>query len=312
MNNKLDSLDAIRVFLRVAELKSFKQAADSLGLAYSSASALIQRLEKQLNTQLFIRSTRSVRLSEAGKRFYPKCVDIVKLADNAAHTLHDASSQAEGELIVSAPFLVGQKFIAPLLPKFFHAYPNIRVRLQLDNHLVNTMEQHVDIVFRVTDELMPNMIAKKLASFGGALFVSERYARLSDLPTIPNQLDKHVLISNQPYTKQTVWHFTKGSESYQHSFVTGYACNEIDVIAQWIDEGLGIGWLPEVSSRSGLVLDQLIPVLPDWQLQRPKSLWLAYHERKSDNPLIGRFVDFFCANLSGVELAPYGVHREPF
>jgi LysR family transcriptional regulator for bpeEF and oprC len=139
MNNKLDSLDALRVFLRVAEFKSFKQASDSLGLAYSSASALIQRLEKQLNTQLFVRSTRSVRLSEAGKRFYPKCVDIVKLADSAADALHDASSQAEGQLIVSAPFLVGQKFIAPLLPKFFHAYPNIRVRLQLDNHLVNTM-----------------------------------------------------------------------------------------------------------------------------------------------------------------------------
>jgi DNA-binding transcriptional LysR family regulator len=150
---------------------------------------------------------------------------------------------------------------------------------------------------------MPNMIAKKLASFGGALFVSERYTRQNDLPSTPNQLEHHVLISNQPYTKQTVWHFTKGSERYQHPFDTGYACNEIDVIAQWIDEGIGIGWLPEVSSRSSLVLDQLIPVLPDWQLQRPKSLWLAYHERRSGNPLIGKFVDFFSASISGFEPA---------
>jgi DNA-binding transcriptional LysR family regulator len=303
MDNKLDSLDALRVFLRVAELKSFKQASDSLGLAYSSASALIQRLERQLNTQLFIRSTRSVRLSEAGKRFYPKCVDIIKLADLAADALHDASSQAEGQLIVSAPFLVGHKFIAPLLPKFFHAYPNIKVRLQLDNHFVKTMEHHVDIVFRVTDELMPNMIAKKLASFGGALFVSERYDRLNSLPTTPEQLDQHVLISNQAYAKQSVWHFSRGNESYQHQFETGYACNEIDVIAQWIYEGIGIGWLPDVSSRSGLVLDQLIPVLSDWQLQRPTSLWLAYHERTSENLLIGKFVDFFSANFVGTDSA---------
>jgi DNA-binding transcriptional LysR family regulator len=303
MNNKLDSLDALRVFLRVAELKSFKQASDSLGLAYSSASALIQRLERQLNTQLFIRSTRSVRLSEAGKRFYPKCVDIIKLADLAADALHDASSQAEGQLIVSAPFLVGHKFIAPLLPKFFHAYPNIKVRLQLDNRFVKTMEHHVDIVFRVTDELMPNMIAKKLVSFGGALFVSERYDRLNSLPTNPEQLDQHVLISNQAYAKHSVWNFSRGNESYQHQFETGYACNEIDVIAQWIDEGIGIGWLPDVSSRSGLVLDQLIPVLSDWQLQRPTSLWLAYHERTSENPLIGKFVDFFSANFVGTDSA---------
>jgi len=303
MNNKLDSLDALRVFLRVAELRSFKQASDSLGLAYSSASALIQRLEKQLNTQLLIRSTRSVRLSEAGKRFYPKCVDIVKLADSATDALYDSSSQAQGQLTVSAPFLVGQKFIAPLLPKFFNIYPNIRVRLQLDNHLVNTMEQQVDIVFRVSDELMPNMIAKKLASFGGALFVSERYVKLNELPMTPEQLAQHVLISNQPYGKQTVWHFTKGSDSYQHQFDTGYACNEIDVIVQWVFDGIGIGWLPDVSSRSGLVLDQLVPVLQDWQLQRPKALWLAYHERRSENPLIDKFVEFFSASFAGVDPA---------
>jgi DNA-binding transcriptional LysR family regulator len=293
MNNKLSALDDLRVFLKVAELKSFKKAADHLGMPYSTSSALIQRLEKQLNTQLFIRSTRSVRLSEAGKRFYPKCLDILKLADIAVDALHDKSNDAQGKLVVSAPFLVGQKYIAPLLPEFFNAYPNIQVCLQLDNKMVNTMENHVDIVFRVSDEVMPNMIAKKLASFRGGLYVSERYQLIHDLPQSPEQLDQHTLISNQPYEKQTVWHFTQGQRHYQHQFETCYACNEVDVIAQWVYQGIGIAWLPEVSSRSGLVLDQLQPVLADWELQRPNSLWLAYHERRSENPLIGKFIDFF-------------------
>lgn len=293
MDNKLDNLDALRVFLCVAEYKSFKQASDYLSLPYSTASALIQKLENQLNNQLFIRSTRSVRLSEAGKRFYPKCLDLIRMADSAVEALQDQSHEVAGQLIVSAPFLVGQKYIAPVLPDFFRRYPNIRVRLQLDNQLVNTMQNDVDIVFRVTDQPMLNMIVKKLAGFKGGLYASDHYARIDKLPQTPAELKGHVLISNQPYSHYSVWSFKKGEEEFQHQFETGYACNEVDVIAKWVHAGIGIGWLPEVSSRSGLVLDRLQPVLADWTLQRPLSLCLGYHERRNENPIIGKFIEYF-------------------
>ena len=187
----MNRLDAMNLFVRVADLGSFAAVANQLGVARSVVTRQIAALEEHLCVKLMVRTTRKLTLTSAGAAYLEKCRIIIDLVESAEIDAMEARLTPRGNLRLNLPLSFGLKRIAPLLPAFQKAYPEINLALDFTDRFIYLIEEGVDLSIRITARLDPGNVARKLGTIRLLAVASPDYLKRYGRPAHPHDLSGH-------------------------------------------------------------------------------------------------------------------------
>lgn len=259
----------LQALIAVARLGSFTKAAQRLGLSKAAVSQRIADLERHLDQQLVQRTTRSVRLSEAGLRLVEQAEPGLALLSRSLSEARDAAGAPRGLLRVTAPVALGRQHVAPALPAFFARYPELRIELDLSDRLVPLAQEGFDLAIRHTSAPPETHVAFKLCASRALLTASPAYLARAGTPQHPAELAQHRCL---PYLRPgpAQWFFERsmpaGDPERLRVPVQGFfRASNSEVLRDAALSGLGIALLPDFSAGEAMRDGRLMEVLPDWR-----------------------------------------------
>src|SRR5690606_21556010 len=184
----MDLLQRLRIFLRVADSGGFARAADQLGIAASSVTLQVQKLEQDLGTQLFQRTTRSVHLTPDGEQLYERALRLVSDAEETQSLFRQSGRQVRGRLRVEAPARLVRRLLAPNLPDLLDEHPGLELELNSNDRFSGLVEDGIDCVVRVGAYADPGMIVRPLAQLRQVTCASPALIERLGMPTTPAAL----------------------------------------------------------------------------------------------------------------------------
>lgn len=252
----------LRAFVRIAELLSISAAARKLSLPKSSVSRSLARLEADVGAALVDRSTRHVRLTDAGMLFRPHALRILADVDEAGSALDGFAGVPRGTLRVSVPFTFAVALIAPMLPSFLARYPEVRVMLDVDNRIIDMPVEPADLVIRVGVLPDSELIARHLMTTEVWTCASPAYLAKNGTPTSIDDLARHALIGG--FDRPTAWSYrSPDGKIAKFEFRPANIVSDSAVLAPMLVGGAGIGRLPDFLARASVSRGHLIRLLPD-------------------------------------------------
>lgn len=289
-------LTDLKAFSRIAELRSISGAARVLRVPKSSVSRALVRLEEAIGAVLVERSTRHLRLTDAGlllQRHARRILDDVGEAENAIGGL---VGQPRGDLRVSVPFTFATGPLARALPGFLARYPDVRVVLTIDNRIVDLLAEDYDVAIRIGPLRDSDLIARRLATL--ALWPCASPGYLSRHPPItrPDDLAKHTIIGHK--SSKEVWPFlSPGGAKRDVEIETQMVAPEPDVVRTLLLADAGIGILPDFHAASAIASGALTRVLPGYE-HRSVDVHALYPSHRSLSAKVRVFVDALVEDLS--------------
>lgn len=277
----------LELLLRTADLGSLTAAAKALDLSPAGASAAIKRLEAQWGVALFVRSTRSLRLSAEGERLLPHLRQALQAIGEARALARGAgrSTVLQGELQLALPSDLGRNVLLPHLEAFQQRHPKLALRLHLSDSNTDLMRAPVDIALRYGAPSDSAHVALPLAPDNRRVLVaSPAYIARAGIPASPMELGQHealrfMLRGELPKT----WRLQIGGE-WQEVAVTGrHSANDGEMVKRWALAGLGIAYKSRLDVSAELRNGQLVHLHPDW-LGEPSPLFLVVPGRRQLTP----------------------------
>ena len=259
----MEHLTSMAIFAKVVDEKSFSGAANRLGLAKSTVSKSVSRLERRLGAQLLNRTTRSLSLTEAGSAFYESCARIVTEAESAEAEIGLLSEAPRGMLKVNASMVFGTRHIAPAVAEFTSAHPEIQLDLTLTDQVVDLIEGGYDLAIFIGSMADSSMIARKLAPCRFVLCAAPDYLANHGRPSRLDGLAGHVCLRYSRQSTHDSWRLT-GPDGERTVRVAGpFRSNNGDALRIATISGLGIMYAPTFliaedvrAGRLEIVLDQ--------------------------------------------------------
>jgi DNA-binding transcriptional LysR family regulator len=187
----MDRLDSLRVFVAVAEANGFAEAARRLGLSASAVTRAILALEQRLGVQLLFRTTRSLRLTEAGERFLEDCRHILADIDEAEASAGGAHAVPQGQLAVTAPAMFGRLHVAPVLFDFLELHPQISARTFFVDRVVNLLDEGMDVAVRIAHMPDSSLTAITVGAMRVVVVAAPAYLAAHGTPAVPADLMQH-------------------------------------------------------------------------------------------------------------------------
>jgi DNA-binding transcriptional LysR family regulator len=305
----MESLSSIECFVRSAEAGSFSEAARRLGLTAAAVGKNVAKLESNLGVRLFQRSTRSLKLTEAGERFLAEVGGSLATIQSAVANLADADGQPAGTLKVSMGNAFGREHIVPLLGDFLAQYPAIVPDWHFDNRAVDLIAEGFDAAIGGGFELPPGLVARELARAHVVLVASKAY--LADKPAIkhPGQLKDHagIFIRSPQTGRIRPWALinskdTRNKEQMPINMQVRMTMSDPAASLETAEQGLGIAVTSMPNALPYLESKRLVRVLPDWYVDAgPLSLYFS--AQKLLPAKTRAFVDFIVAHFRKQKLA---------
>jgi DNA-binding transcriptional LysR family regulator len=203
----MDRLHTMEVFAAVAESGSFAKAARTLRLSPPAVTRAIAALEDRLGTRLFLRTTRSLRLTEAGARFLADTQRILHEIGEAEETATGAHAAPRGTLHITAPVLFGRIYVAPLLRDYLDLYPAVTAHTLFVDRMVNIAEEGLDVAIRIGDLPDSSLTAIRVGAVRRVLFGAPAYFAKHGAPRSPADLAEHKIISVESGASLVEWRF---------------------------------------------------------------------------------------------------------
>lgn len=282
-------------FTRIAELGSISAAARSLRSPKSSVSRSLVRLEEAVGAVLIERSTRHLRLTDAGlllQRHARRILDEVGEAENAIGGLVGVP---RGTLRVSVPFTFAAGPLAPMLPGFLARYPDVRVALTVDNRNIDLLTEQIDIAIRIGPLPDSELIARRLATFSLRTYASPAYLAARGTPATVDDLLKHTLIASRDRRYQ--WRFSASGTVQELVIVPGTVVPEPAIAKTMLIAGVGIGRLPDFDAVDAVADGTLVRVLPHLEGEQIDAHAL-YPSHRSLSAKVRVFIDALVAHLA--------------
>ena len=202
-----DRFEVMQAFIAVCDAQGFSAGARKLGLSPSVVTRLVAGLEARLGVRLLQRTTRSVRLTDAGSRYLERARRIVAEVEEAELSAQEERGEPSGRLVVAAPVVFGRLHATPLLTRYLELYPKVSVELQLAIHYVSLVEEGVDVAIRVGELVDSGLIARGLGQARRALVASPAYLAKHGVPGVPGDLVQHRLIAFAGRASRREWSF---------------------------------------------------------------------------------------------------------
>jgi DNA-binding transcriptional LysR family regulator len=288
----MDRFAVLVAFVKVAETQSFSEAARRLRSSKSAVSRSVGALESELGARLFNRTTRSLKLTEAGRAYLERVTRVLADLDDADRALGHLQAKPRGRLQVSAPMSFGFLHLAPALPEFLARYPEVDVDLALNDRFVDLVDEGFDVALRIGALADSSLISRRIAPIRVSLCASPGYFQEHGTPRTPDDLKAHECLRNSNVSRTQEWRFADADGKPCLVPVSGrVSANNGDTLRVLALAGFGVALLPTFIVGGDLSAGALVSAL---ELYIPQSLSMnaVYPHSRHLSPKVRAFVDF--------------------
>jgi DNA-binding transcriptional LysR family regulator len=281
------TLSDARSFLAVARHRSFRLAADKLGVSPSTLSHIIAEMERALGLRLFHRTTRSVALTEAGEQLLARLAPAMVAFEDAFEALNSSRDSPTGTVRINAPEIAARLLLSEVVPVFLARHPGVSVDLSAEGRLIDVVEGGFDAGVRLGEAVPRDMIAVR---FGGDLrFLvvgSPGYLRDHPAPAMPDELASHQCIGHRlPSGKLYRWEFERHGQEVEVGVSGRVTLDTIYLMVEAAKKGLGLAYVPDRAVRDHLECGMLVSVLEEWCPVIPGLVLYYAGHRQPPSPL---------------------------
>lgn len=283
----------LQVILKVAKFRSITDAAASLNMQTATASAAIKRVERTLGADLFIRTTRSLRLSSAGERYIPHCQQALDMLNQAKQHVKDDLDIVDGELRIGISSDLGRNVVIPWLDEFMQTHSAVSLKVNLSDSNIDFYRDSIDIALRYGSPTDSNMYGFKVCNVPRLLCASPDYLARQGIPQHPHDLvTYHGLFYQISDIIHDVWHFSHNDEKFKVKMRGNRAGNDGDLVRRWCVAGHGLATKSALDVASHLLSGELVNVLPEYH-PTTTELWIICPSRQSITPAVRLLRDTF-------------------
>jgi DNA-binding transcriptional LysR family regulator len=272
---RLPDLEGLAIFAKVAECRSFAGAAAELRLSKATVSKAVSRIESRLGTRLIIRTARRFELTDAGRQLVGRAAHILAEGETAENVTQVQARTPRGLVRLAAPMSFGTLQVAPLLPDFLAAFPEISIDLHLSDAPTDVIAESFDAAIRIAVQPGASLIVQRLCEMPRYLVGSPIYLNKHGRPKHPLHLAEHRCIGYSYTMNNEVWRFRRGSRSASIRPSGPLRVNNGDAMMPALIAGTGLGILPEFFLREALESKQLERLLPDWSIPLGAVYWVT-------------------------------------
>lgn len=299
----MDTLRAMRYFVRVVELGSISAVSREEATSQPNVSKVLRALEAELGTRLVERSTAGLHPTDQGLRFYRRAKGVLDEYREALDEARGLTERPAGLLRINAPVAFGQLRLNSIVQRFMAAWPEIEVELILEDRDVDLVEDGVDVALRLGRRLPPDAVARRIAASQRCLYAAPGYLARNGTPAVPGDLAAHECIRFAWTPDAGLLHLERGIESVQVPAAGRYRINNAMAIRDAMAQGCGIGLCPEWLVDDLLAAGQLVPVLGEWSAGT-QELFLLLPSRRYQPLRVRLFVEQLATEVGA--LAGFG------
>lgn len=290
----MNPFQAMQAFVRVAELGSFTQAAEQLGLPKAAVSNAVRQLETQFATRLLHRTTRRVQLTQDGQLVLQRCQDLLADFEELQGLFQAGEAQLKGRLRVDMPLGVARHVVMPALPEFLQAHPQLEIELSSTDRRVDLVREGFDCVLRVGPLSDSSLVARPLGQYRMATVASPAYLAAHGRPEMLEDLARHRLIHYALTlgTRPAGFEYVDASGEVRCLPMAGaLTVNNSESYLSACLAGLGLIQVPEPALRPLIASGQLCEVLPQWRAA-PMPVTLLYAHRRQQPRRVQVFMNW--------------------
>jgi DNA-binding transcriptional LysR family regulator len=294
----VDRLEAIQVFAQVVESGSFAKASARLGLSTSAASRQVADLEGHLQTRLLNRTTRRVSLTESGRAFYERAVQLLADLQEAEQEASRAAVVPRGTIKLTSAVNFGVRHLAPAIAEFLAAHREVRFDVSLSDRIVDLVEEGFDLGIRIGAAGSEHIVARQLGETRLVPCAAPAYLAAHGAPQTPDDLERHNCLTYEYATPRNVWRFRDPAGGERSVRVRGCLHgNNGDLLAEVAARGAGIVFEPAFIVGPEVRAGRLVPLLQDYA-PAPLPIHAVYPSRKHLSAKVRLFVDFLVARFA--------------
>src|SRR5688500_2672097 len=294
----MDRFHAIRVFAQVVEAGSFSVAAEKLGLSPTATSRHVADRETKLHTRMLNRTTRRVSLTESGRAFYERSVQLLADLEEAEQEALRAAVVPRGTIRLTASVNFGVRHLAPAIAEFLAQHAEVRFDVSLSDRVVDLVEEGFDLGVRIGTAGAGNLVARKLGDTRLVPCASPQYLSAHPHPRTPEDLAAHNCFTYEYVTPRNVWRFRDGAGQERAVRVAGTLhSNNGDLLAEAAARGAGIVFEPAFIVGPDVRAGRLVPLLQEFT-PPPVPIYAVYPSRKHLSAKVRRFVEFLISRYA--------------
>lgn len=263
----MDTLGQMATFVRVVEVGSLSAAARQLRVSVAAVSRQLTDLEARVGAVLLLRSTRRLGVTDAGRRYYARCVAILREVDDAQADARGDGATARGQLTVSAPVTFGLARVWPHLPALLASHPALQIDLRLEDRMIDLVSDAVDVAIRVgaAPPDTTTLVAQPLATYARAVVAAPAYLARRGAPRDPEALARHDALVHLPAGgAPAVWRFVRDGRETAAVPRGALRTNALAALREGALAGLGLALLPAWLVGEDLARGALRAVLTEW------------------------------------------------
>lgn len=293
----MDRLDAMRVFISVVDTRGFSTASRVLSMPLPTVSRKIAELESHLGTQLLIRSTRKVTVTDSGQRYYEEVRRILDDIGEAERQVSGEYQRPKGHLTITAPTLFGRLHVLSAVNDFMKIHSDISIELYLTNQVVDLLEDHINLSIRIGALSDSSLIALRVGSVRQIVCASPGYLSQQGRPLSPSDLAEHQCISFSKFGAPKEWAFKMPSGKVQHFPIpTRLTLNSIEGVVISTREDNGLAQLYSYQAAIDVAEGALEIVLDSFEIE-PPPVNIVYPLGRLVPQKMKAFIDFAMPRL---------------
>lgn len=297
-NRAMDRIAAMQAFVKVVESGSFVRAAERLGWSTSSLSRQVAELEAHLGARLLQRTTRRISLTDVGRSYYERCVQLLADLDEAELAAGASALQPRGSIRLTCSYFIGIHRIAPAIADFVERYPDVSFDLSVSDRVVDLVEEGFDLAVRVGSPGSDQLVARRLGRVQLWMAAAPAYLARRGVPGSPDELADHVLLSYTNVAAPHLWRLVGPGGDVREVAVRGpLRANSGEVLASAAAAGLGINCEPDYMLAPLIASGALVRVLPDW-VRAAGDILAVYPSRRHLSVKLRLFVDHLVKQFS--------------
>lgn len=260
----MDRFDAIRTLLAAIDGGSLSAASRALGMPLPTVSRKVSELEAHLGTQIVVRTSRKLVLTDAGEAFVAAARRIMAELDEAERAASGEYRAPRGELLITAPILFGKLHILPIVLEFLGAYPEVDVRLILSDSVVDLVDNHVDVAARLGRLPDSGLVALRVGTVRWISCASPHYLAERGTPATPDELASHDCIAFEGLQTARSWTFARGVGAGPVTIRPRLGVNTADALIEAASAGLGVARMMSYQAAPAIRDGRLVTILDDY------------------------------------------------
>lgn len=286
----MDRLQAMRVFVTVVDLGSQSAAADHLDLSRPVVSRYLAELEDWVGARLLHRTTRKLSLTAAGSETLPRCRQLLELCSDMQAAVSEPDEAPRGQLRLSVSTSFGQAQLAGVIADYVKRYPLVTVDLQMLDRTVNLVDERIDLAIRTSNDLDPNLIARRLTVCRSVVCATPAYLADHPAPRKVEDLARHNCLTHS-YFGKSLWHFEEHGEHVSVPIHGNITANEASTLLRLTLAGAGVAMLPSYQAGDLIRSGELVRLLPAAE-PRQMNIYAVYASRKHMPSALRSLLDF--------------------